>query len=49
MIGWYFPTLVAVAAVLSFGGCSSKGTIACLTLGTLEERLQQLALKHAGG
>ncbi len=28
---------------------SSKGTIACLTLGTLEERLLQLALKHSGG
>jgi hypothetical protein len=28
---------------------SSKGTISCLTLGTLEERIHQLAAKHAGG
>lgn len=28
---------------------SSKGTLACLTLGTLEERIHQLAVKHAGG
>jgi hypothetical protein len=28
---------------------SSKGTLACLTLGTLEQRLQQLALNHVGG
>lgn len=28
---------------------SSKGTLACLTLGTLEERIHQLAIKHVGG
>jgi hypothetical protein len=28
---------------------SSKGTLACLTLGNLEERIHQLAIKHAGG
>ena len=28
---------------------SSKGTIACMTLGTLEARVQELALKHIGG
>ena len=28
---------------------SSKGTLACLTRGTLEVRLQELALKHVGG
>ena len=28
---------------------SSKGTLACLTLGTLEERLHQLAIRHVGG
>jgi hypothetical protein len=28
---------------------SGKGTLACLTLGTLEERIHQFAAKHAGG
>jgi hypothetical protein len=28
---------------------SSKGTLSCLTLGTLEERIHELAIKHAGG
>jgi hypothetical protein len=28
---------------------SSKGTLACMTLGTLETRLQELALRHVGG
>jgi hypothetical protein len=28
---------------------SSKGTLACLTLGTLEGRLHDLAIKHLGG
>lgn len=28
---------------------SSKGTLACLTLGTLEQRLQELARNHVGG
>lgn len=28
---------------------SSKGTLSCLTLGTLEERIHQLAVKHVGG
>lgn len=28
---------------------SSKGTLACMTLGTLEQRLQKLALSHVGG
>jgi hypothetical protein len=28
---------------------SSKGTLACMTLGTLEARVQELALKHVGG
>jgi hypothetical protein len=35
-------TLTAYAEDIS----SSKGTLACLTLGTLEQRLQQLALGH---
>jgi hypothetical protein len=28
---------------------SSKGTLSCVTLGTLEQRLQKLALSHGGG
>jgi hypothetical protein len=28
---------------------SSKGTLSCATLGTLEARLQELALRHVGG
>ena len=28
---------------------SSKGTLACLTLGALEERLHALAIRHLGG
>jgi hypothetical protein len=28
---------------------SSKGRLSCLTLGTLEERIHELAIRHAGG
>jgi hypothetical protein len=28
---------------------SSKGTLSCLTLGALEQRIHELAVKHAGG
>jgi hypothetical protein len=28
---------------------SSKGKLSCLTLGTLEERIHELAIRHAGG
>jgi hypothetical protein len=38
-------TLTAYAEDIS----SSKGTLSCLTLGTLEQRLQKLALSHVGG
>jgi hypothetical protein len=28
---------------------SSKGTLSCMTLGSLEQRINELAVKHAGG